>query len=48
MGVPMALSCDSLENSTENAEKYAAGEVEVIKGRIKRVVKKFGVEISED
>jgi len=35
-------------NHKDNAAKYAASEVEAIKGRIKRAAKKFDVEIEED
>ncbi len=35
-------------NHKENAAKYDADEVEIIKGRIQRAAKKFGVEIQSD
>ena len=35
-------------NHKDNAAKYDAGEVKLIKDRIKRAAKKHGVEISED
>jgi hypothetical protein len=34
-------------NHADNAAKYAKGEVETIKGRIKRAAKRHGVEISD-
>ena len=35
-------------NKKSNAAKYAADEVDAIKGRIKRAAKRFDIEISED
>jgi flagellar biosynthesis protein FlhB len=35
-------------NQKDNAAKYDAGEVETIKGRIKRAAKKHDIEINED
>jgi len=35
-------------NKEQNADKYDADEVEVIKGKIKRAAKKFNIEIVDD
>lgn len=35
-------------NHKDNAAKYEKGEVETIKGRIKKAAKKHGVEIADD
>ena len=39
---------DTPEHHNDNAAKYAANEVETIKGRIQRAARKHGIEIKAD